>query len=44
MRRATVLLAIAALVALPAVALAAEEFTAHLTADAEVPAPALPGD
>ena len=44
MRRATVLLAITALLALPAVALAAEEFTADLTADAEVPAPDVPDD
>jgi hypothetical protein len=44
MRKATVLLAIVALLALPAVALAAEEFTADLTVEAEVPAPNVPGD
>lgn len=44
MRRVTVLLAIMALLALPAVALAAEEFTADLTVEAEVPAPNVPGD
>ncbi len=44
MRRATVLLAIIALLALPAVALAAEQFTADVTVDAEVPAPTVPDD
>ena len=44
MRRATVLLAIIALLALPAMALAAEQFTTDLTVDAEVPAPTVPDD
>jgi hypothetical protein len=44
MRRVTVLLAIVALLALPAVALAAEELSADLTAEAEVPAPTVPSD
>jgi hypothetical protein len=42
MRRATVLLAIIALLAAPASVLAQEEFTAELDADQEVPAPTLP--
>ena len=42
MRRATVLLAVAGLLALPAVALAADQFTATLTPGAEVPPPDLP--
>jgi hypothetical protein len=44
MRRASALLAVAALVAAPAAVLAAEQFTANLTAEAEVPAPDVPGD
>lgn len=42
MRRATVLLAIIALLAVPAGVLAQEEFTAEINADQEVPAPTLP--
>lgn len=42
MRRATVLLAIIALLAAPAAVLAQEEFTADIDADQEVPTPTLP--
>jgi hypothetical protein len=44
MRRATVLLAIIALLAAPVAVLAAEELTAELTPEAEVPAPTVPDD
>jgi hypothetical protein len=42
MKRATVLLAIIALLAAPAAVLAQEEFTAEIDADQEVPTPTLP--
>jgi hypothetical protein len=42
MRRAAALLAIAALMTVPVIALAAEQLSASLTPDAEVPAPTLP--
>jgi len=42
MRRLAALLAIAALLSVPAMVLAAEQFTASLTTEAEVPAPTLP--
>src|ERR671915_1028155 len=44
MRRAAALLAIMALLALPATAFAAEPFTADLTVDAEVPPVATPSE
>jgi hypothetical protein len=42
MRRVAVLIAILGLLAVPATVFAQEEFTADLTADAEVPAPTVP--
>jgi hypothetical protein len=44
MRRTTVLLAIVILLAAPVAVLAADELTAELTPEAEVPAPTLPDD
>ncbi len=44
MRRATALLAVGALLAAPTLVLAAEQFTANLTARAEVPPPDVPDD